>query len=923
MTHRLARLGVLVVAAAFVGYWALLAYCDLARPLPPGLLLSFDSGRVTVLDVVAGSAAAESGLSRDDRILSMGGQPITGRMHWLSVEANLEYGRPTALVIDRHGASSTIAFVPERGSWPSWRAQHGPELLVIRGAQLVTLLLAAFVSLRRPGDASALVGSAFLATMGIFSITLPFGLASTWRALPFPADWLLWIPFINSVAVAGWGLSFFTIFPRRRYGTRLVWLVIWSPLVPGLIGQAIFGYHMVVLRQPPPPLPPWAEPLIAISVVYIVAMFVVLVRNYRELTDLNERRRVRVLALGSLVASLGGVPVFVSYWFGSRSDVDRSFLASPFATFGTFLFLLLPLSFVYAILRHRLFDVRLMIRQGLRYAVARRALLALVPLLIAAFSIDLLAHGNERVGDVLLGRLWIYAAVAGLAVAARTQRQTWLDALDRRFFRERYNAQRLLRQVAEDVRRSAGLEPAAPMVVSRIDQALHPTFVALLVCDQAAGVYRAIASSPEHAVPRPLDTGNKMLALMRLLGKPLEIVGSETEWLARKMPIGDIRSLQSAAIDLLVPVAAGNTGADALLVLGPKRSEEPYTDDDSELLMAIAESVAMRLPRAPADAQTVADGFEECPTCGGCYESGTGRCRTEGAALVRTVVPRVLGGRYQLERRLGQGGMGTVYAAFDRSLDRRVAAKVIRADLSGLPGALERFQKEARVAAAFSHANVVTVHDFGVAGAHAFLVMEFLDGRTLRETLRAERRFEPVRALDVVRDVAAAVEAAHRRQLVHRDLKPENICLVPHGSRETAKVLDFGIAKFLAGADQDPLTFASGGALVGTPMYMAPEQLRGESPEPSWDIWALAVITFEMLTGSHPFAAAAIGLHAAVPAASVDLPKECRPFFSRALAIDRAARPQSPAEFLDGFEESLFSRDRNAKCKMQNVECEM
>ncbi len=331
------------------------------------------------------------------------------------------------------------------------------------------------------------------------------------------------------------------------------------------------------------------------------------------------------------------------------------------------------------------------------------------------------------------------------------------------------------------------------------------------------------------------------------------------------MPIGDIHALHGAAIELVVPIATAGAGFEALLVLGPKRSEEPYTEDDGELLMAIAEAVAMRF--AQAAPPPTPEGFEECPTCGGCYESGTARCRTDETALVPSAAPRVLGGRYHLERRLGRGGMGTVYVAFDKSLDRRVAAKIVRAELVGLPGAVERFQREARVAAGFSHANVVTVHDFGVAGAHAFLVMELLDGRTLRETLRAEQRLDPQRALAVVRDVTAAVEAAHRRRLVHRDLKPENICLVTQGSRETAKVLDFGIAKFLAGADGDPLTtLASGGGLVGTPLYMAPEQIRGERPEPSWDVWALAVIAFEMLTGSHPFAA--IGLHAEVPASA-------------------------------------------------------
>src|SRR4029077_15235868 len=106
-----------------------------------------------------------AGLSIGDRIASMGGQPITDRVHWMAVEANLDYGRPIELLLDPHGRASMVALAPEPGSWPSWRAHHGPELLVIRSIQLVTLLLAAFVALRRPRDPSALLGSAFLATI--------------------------------------------------------------------------------------------------------------------------------------------------------------------------------------------------------------------------------------------------------------------------------------------------------------------------------------------------------------------------------------------------------------------------------------------------------------------------------------------------------------------------------------------------------------------------------------------------------------------------------------------------------------------------------------------------------------------------------------------------------------------------------------
>jgi serine/threonine-protein kinase len=190
--------------------------------------------------------------------------------------------------------------------------------------------------------------------------------------------------------------------------------------------------------------------------------------------------------------------------------------------------------------------------------------------------------------------------------------------------------------------------------------------------------------------------------------------------------------------------------------------------------------------------------------------------------------------------------------------------------------------------------------------------MELLEGRTLRELLRAEERIECRRALAILRQVAAAVEAAHRRQLVHRDLKPENICLVSDGTGERAKVLDFGIAKLLAPKDGELLLMnhTTGGALLGTPWYMAPEQLRGEDPDPSWDLWALAVIAFEMLTGSHPFASMTLAHDLHTRESTTDrrfgsLPDGCREFFARGLALDRAARPGSPAILLAELERSL------------------
>jgi hypothetical protein len=913
MKDPLPQLGIGMFAVAFLGYWALLAYCDMWRPAPLGLRLKTDAGRIVVDDLVSGGPGARAGLRTRDQIISVNGYPVGGRLDWMTVEANYQLGQPTPLSVDRNGAVFDVALSPMPASWESWRGDHGPELLLVRMTQLVTLLLAFLVAMKRSRNATALVGAAFLATIGVFSVVLPSRLASVWRALPPPASLLLWVPFLSSGAIATWAFSFFEVFPGVRFRSRLAWVAVWLPIVPGLLGQGLYGYYTIVRGRPAPPVP-WVQPLLGASAAYVVAALTALVLNYRWLTDVNEKRRMRVLVVGSVVGAIGGMPVVLLYWQTSANNLGQPLLASPFAPFGTLLFLALPLSFAYAILRHRLFDLRLMIRQSLRYVMARRALIGLVPALLIVLGTDLVAHGDEAVSAVLRHRAWIYLTLVGLAVVARLRQHEWLDSLDRRFFRERYSAQRLLRQLAEHVQLATSLESVAPTVVSRIQEALHPASVALLVREADGRRYRTIASTHQDGIARELDAENKVLALARLVGKPLEITGSETEWLARKMPIADVCSIQAAAIDLIVPVASVGGDAPALFALGPKRSEEPYSDDDSELLMAIAQNLALRLSGVGVTLPRGDDRFEECPTCGGCYSSGTGRCCWDGALLAHVIAPRLLARRYQLERRLGRGGMGTVYVALDTLLDRHVAVKLVREDLVGIPGALARFQREARMAAAFSHPNVVTVYDFGVAGTHAFLVMELLDGRTLRDALHSAQRIECHRALSILRDVTSAVEAAHGRQLVHRDLKPENIGLVSHGPGERAKVLDFGLAKFLAPLGGDPMmSQATSTAVFGTPLYMSPEQLRGEDPDPTWDLWALAVIAFEMLCGSHPFASvtpfSGIRVH---DAASSDprfqtLPSGCQAFFTRALALDRAARPSSAASFFDEFERSLYA----------------
>jgi serine/threonine-protein kinase len=260
--------------------------------------------------------------------------------------------------------------------------------------------------------------------------------------------------------------------------------------------------------------------------------------------------------------------------------------------------------------------------------------------------------------------------------------------------------------------------------------------------------------------------------------------------------------------------------------------------------------------------------------------------------------------------------MGTVYEATDTALERRVATKLIREDLVGSAEAAERFRREARAAAGFAHPNVVTVHDFGMSGTRAFLVMELLEGVSLRQELRLQGKFPAVRTREILRGVCAAVEAAHRRQLIHRDLKPENIFLVRGESGESAKVLDFGLVKSLSGASQATAD-TSAGILVGTLRYMSPEQLHGEAPAPAWDLWALGVVTYELLTGQHPFGTGSSSeLHAAVlggrftplAASCPDAPSAWQDFFSRALALRPEHRPPSAPAFFTELESALAAK---------------
>ncbi len=209
----------------------------------------------------------------------------------------------------------------------------------------------------------------------------------------------------------------------------------------------------------------------------------------------------------------------------------------------------------------------------------------------------------------------------------------------------------------------------------------------------------------------------------------------------------------------------------------------------------------------------------------------------------------VFNGRYELHRRLGRGGMAEVFLARDQLLDRPVAVKVLFPEFATDPAFVERFRREATAAANLTHPNIVGVYDWGEAENTYFIVMEYVDGRTLSEILRAEGPLHPDRVADVGADVAAALGFAHRNGVVHRDVKPGNVIVTASG---LVKVADFGIARAITATTEDHLTQV--GTVMGTAAYFSPEQARGDKVDPRSDTYSLGCVLYELVLGRPPFA---------------------------------------------------------------------
>jgi eukaryotic-like serine/threonine-protein kinase len=262
--------------------------------------------------------------------------------------------------------------------------------------------------------------------------------------------------------------------------------------------------------------------------------------------------------------------------------------------------------------------------------------------------------------------------------------------------------------------------------------------------------------------------------------------------------------------------------------------------------------------------------------------------------LAGSLIGTVLSGRYRLESKLGSGGMSTVFLARDATLERWVAVKVMHREISDQPDQIERFRREARAVAQLSHPNVVAVIDAGEDGGYPYIVLEYVEGETLKQRIDRLGRLPIAEAVAYAIEIGRGLAAAHARRLVHRDVKPQNVLIDAEGR---AKVTDFGIARSL---ESDGLTKT--GRVLGTTDYVAPEQAMGHGVDSRSDIYSLGVLLYEMLTGDVPFTAETV-VGVAMKHVNEPLPdvQARRPEISSALAavVERATTKDARSRYPD------------------------
>lgn len=603
----------------------------------------------------------------------------------------------------------------------------------------------------------------------------------------------------------------------------------------------------------------------------LLAMCAAIAFSYVRVRDPDQRRRLRWVAFGS-AAGLSPLLLYDSTleicklmgWGNLRASwpvgidiTNLCLVAIPFAT-------------GYAVVKHRAMGVSVVFRQSMKYLLARNVLRGILVLPVIGLILPLVRNPNRTIAELFLQHSMylnlLLLALLGLGLKYRVQVRNWVD---RKFFREAYDQEKILRELIGEIKELDSISEISRLVSQQVESALHPLCLRVFYREKEKSDLTLGYSSGSGSSQMRIPEASQILHLLEQRRRPMDfpmlanlgLPGPERDWLAQ------------LETQLIVPITGGRQRLVGVLLLGEKRSEEPYTRTDRNLLEGIAAQMGVVYERAWLQEQvgeeqrirrdvlahldqTDINLLKECPRCGACFDTGMRVCAEDGAELTMTLpVERTIDRKYRLEKRIGRGGMGAVYEGTDLRLNRKIAIKILIGSLFGNRAALRRFEREAKAAAMLNHINIVAIHDFGMIGQDgAYLVMERVYGSSWREELEHRGALLPATAADWFGQLLRGLKAAHQAGVAHRDLKPENVLVVrQEADRELIKILDFGLAKMRLFESGQTQSVTLAGGILGTLGYMSPEQLSGAESDERSDIFSVGVMAFEAVTGRRPF----------------------------------------------------------------------
>lgn len=575
--------------------------------------------------------------------------------------------------------------------------------------------------------------------------------------------------------------------------------------------------------------------------------------------NLAERRRV-YLFVTSIV--LGTVPlilvVLVEFMFPGTIHPVITPIRFRIAGLTAYAFMLsIPVTTGYAVVVHRVLDVRLIVRKGLQYAFARYSLLLVTVFPLAAlFYYAFSRRQDPLVAVVAQAPPGLVAAVAAGFLGLQF-RQKLLQSLDKRFFRQQYDAQEVLAPLIEQSRTVESPEALVQLLETQIGVALQIERIEILLTDRS----KSQLLSLRDAV-RPLELAGGLVSAAAGSGGCLRVEANRDGSMRHTLSTEDEEWISDGAFDLLVPLLGSDGAVLGLICLGQKRSELLFSGEERQLLSAIASSAAATLEGRNWSLTVTESANEhamECLECKTLHDPASRLCPACGDNLIPAGVPYVLLAKFRFDRRLGAGGMGVVYRAIDLNLATTVAIKTLP---KRSPSEAVRLRREARLIAMLRHPNLLEIRSFETWHGVPMLVFEYLSGGTVEDRLKSSS-MGLKEVIEVGMVLCDVLEYIHSHEVFHLDIKPGNIGY----AGKTLKLLDFGVAHMkwqsLSGevpgkVHHDPHSRSTGPEsagsplLAGTPAYWPPELLRGSARGEARDLWAAALVLYECLTGRNP-----------------------------------------------------------------------